>query len=263
MKVLEKIFRRLLWESQLSGDELAAKIPARVEKAVSIGLAIYVEGTNIILYDPRPIVNKMASIDWRKIQWKSRSSASALVGEIMYEASLNACIGMISADSSDLDDTGPCNGAAVVSLAASRQGYGPMIYDIAMHFAQVRGGTGMTPDRQSVTPEAEELWKGMFRRPDIEKSEFVPYKPGTPRRVEPNACVLHPPSRPSLNYSYKKSSNIDPAPLVKRHEDIIEIIRSMMPTERAASDSIFEFKDSLLMAADSLFKDKYNLSRRS
>lgn len=40
MKLFERIFRRLLWESQLSGEELSAKIPARIERAIKEKIAL-------------------------------------------------------------------------------------------------------------------------------------------------------------------------------------------------------------------------------
>jgi len=55
------------------------------------------------------------------------------------------------------DVHGPCGGAFMVGGAAADHGWGPLLYDVAMEYATMRGG-GMFADRTSVTGEARKVW---------------------------------------------------------------------------------------------------------
>ncbi len=52
---------------------------------------------------------------------------------------------------------GPCAGAFMISWVGATDGYGPMLYDLAMEYATANGG-GLISDRGSVTPEARKVW---------------------------------------------------------------------------------------------------------
>jgi hypothetical protein len=55
------------------------------------------------------------------------------------------------------DVHGPCGGAFMVGGAVADHGWGPLLYDVAMEYATLRGG-GMFADRTSVTGEARKVW---------------------------------------------------------------------------------------------------------
>ena len=54
--------------------------------------------------------------------------------------------------------TGPCDDAYIIIFSEASKGWGPMLYDIAIEIATMRGG-GLTPDRGTVSPEAVNVWK--------------------------------------------------------------------------------------------------------
>ena len=56
------------------------------------------------------------------------------------------------------DGTGPCDDAYVIVFTEASRGWGPMLYDIAIEVATMRGG-GLTPDRGTVSPEAMRVWR--------------------------------------------------------------------------------------------------------
>ncbi len=258
--MLKKIYERLLKEAELSGEELAEKIPARIERAISGGLALFKGGDFLILYDPRPIVNFTAQVSWKS--FRDKKSAVAFMENGFNSSALKACIGTVSVDygsSSSLQINGPCGNAAIVGLAASKLGYGPMLYDIGMYYSAAAGRDGMTPDRSSVSKEAEAVWNGMFRRPDIEKKKFVRYSRYLDKSVpqDPYACRLHPQSRPALNYAYRKTSSINPEVFIKKHDEILSMVASMLPNEALAKEARFYMKEGLISASDELFRDKY------
>ena len=54
--------------------------------------------------------------------------------------------------------TGPCGDAYTLVFSEASKGWGPMLYDIAIEIATIRGG-GLTPDRGTVSPEAMNVWR--------------------------------------------------------------------------------------------------------
>lgn len=94
--MFKKIYERLLKEAELSGEELASKIPSRIERAVTSGLALYNVGEILILYDPRPIVDFVAQSDWRS--FRDKGTAVAFMEKGLNSAAMKACIGTISMD---------------------------------------------------------------------------------------------------------------------------------------------------------------------
>ena len=63
-------------------------------------------------------------------------------------------------------NTGPgnCLGAYMVSYAAASDGWGPLLYDIAIELATQKG-SGLIADRESVSADAEGVWRHyMIRR---------------------------------------------------------------------------------------------------
>ena len=62
---------------------------------------------------------------------------------------------------------GSCGGAMMVSHSSATQGWGPLLYDLAMELATVRGG-GLMADRSSVSGEAQAVWNYyMANRGDV------------------------------------------------------------------------------------------------
>ena len=54
-------------------------------------------------------------------------------------------------------DVGPCGGAMMVSHSSATQGWGPLLYDLAMELATETAG-GLIADRGSVSDEARAVW---------------------------------------------------------------------------------------------------------
>jgi hypothetical protein len=68
------------------------------------------------------------------------------------------------APGSQLD--GPCDKAYVVSSSAAAQGWGPLLYVIAMEWA-TKHGNGLTPDRTTVSADAKRVWEHFAKRSDV------------------------------------------------------------------------------------------------
>jgi len=68
--------------------------------------------------------------------------------------------------------TGPCGEALNVVYAGAASGWGPLLYDVAMELATQVGG-GLTPDRSSVSNDAQNVWGYYFNnRGDVESQQL-------------------------------------------------------------------------------------------
>ena len=67
---------------------------------------------------------------------------------------------------------GPCGGAWTIAIARATSGWGPMLYDVAMEYATENGG-GLTPDRGSVSGDAQNVWNYYFNnRGDVQSHQL-------------------------------------------------------------------------------------------
>ena len=67
---------------------------------------------------------------------------------------------------------GPCGEALEVVYTSAASGWGPMLYDVAMEVATEAGG-GLTPDRRSVSKDAQNVWNYYFNnRGDVESQQL-------------------------------------------------------------------------------------------
>ena len=67
---------------------------------------------------------------------------------------------------------GPCGEALEVVYTSAASGWGPMLYDVAMEVATEVGG-GLTPDRRSVSKDAQNVWNYYFNnRGDVESQQL-------------------------------------------------------------------------------------------
>jgi|6_EtaG_2_1085325.scaffolds.fasta_scaffold80923_2 hypothetical protein len=65
------------------------------------------------------------------------------------------------------DPFGECYGAYKVNLVIADKGWGPLLYDVAIEVASMKG-YGIVPDRVSITPPAQKLWQiYLDSRPDV------------------------------------------------------------------------------------------------
>jgi len=64
---------------------------------------------------------------------------------------------MVERLSEDDTDLGPCDDAWMIGSSEAAPGWGPMLYDVAMEYATMKGG-GLMADRGSVSPKARNVW---------------------------------------------------------------------------------------------------------
>jgi hypothetical protein len=127
MKLLHEYIRELLTE--------AAKGPADLPNNVSVVIAD--KGNRArIFYAMEDSLNPGEWIKARR-----------------HDVGVNGTIMVGTADKS----TGPCGDAWEVMGSEAMQGWGPMLYDVAMEYATQNGG-GLISDRKAVSPHARNVW---------------------------------------------------------------------------------------------------------
>jgi len=66
----------------------------------------------------------------------------------------------------------PCGDAWMVSSARADDGWGPLLYDVAIEWASWKAG-GLIPDRRTVSKEARKVWKYYLNnRSDVESHQL-------------------------------------------------------------------------------------------
>ena len=67
---------------------------------------------------------------------------------------------------------GNCDEAFVVGVATADDGWGPLLYDVAIEQSTI-SGNGLTSDRDSVSDEAQDVWwKYLTKRTDVESHQL-------------------------------------------------------------------------------------------
>jgi len=88
--------------------------------------------------------------------------------------------GMVSITEPEEKYSGPCGGAYSVFFAGKpnspglgrvTKGWGPLLYDVAIEYATIRGG-GLAPDRSQVSEDARSIWGFYDKRSDVEKVQL-------------------------------------------------------------------------------------------
>ena len=112
---------------------------------------------------------------------------------------------------------GECGGAWEVMGSEAVQGWGPMLYDVAMEYATQNGG-GLISDRNAVSPSARNVWDYyMSNRGDVTSIQLDD-KQNTLTPEEEDNCMqsvamkgMNPKSGGSMNVAWQES------PLSKRY----------------------------------------------
>lgn len=260
--LLEKIYRRLLREAEeLSGEELSAKILRRVEKAYNenmalVDLRIGPDRQIFILYKPNEIYNSLFEflddLDSNNLEEISRAFLSHVKADFQ-----RSVVGVVDIALPSTVSTGKCLGASVVQFSAADEGYGPMLYDIAMSMAP--NGKIMS-DRSSVTNLAAQYYKNLSDRPDITAEPLV--RKTRENADEPNACKTWRekfPEREFLDYAYSRSSDFDATSLLNNHEDTLQAIKDMFAEfGMGPKDLEASINDGFRAAASKFFSKKYS-----
>jgi hypothetical protein len=186
MKYLRKYIRQILLTE---GMKTAAELPD------DIGIIIDDDGGNISIY-----------------------YAEIKDGEVGPSRGIHGGIDLGPSAPGDIEYA-PCEGAYVVQNSEASSGWGPLLYDVAIEYASIKG-SGLVSDRRQVSADAEYVWHTyMIGRSDVKKfqcdNEYNKLTPDDGDNInqdvamdakDPDAWVESP-----LSKRYSKSPTIIPA----------------------------------------------------
>ena len=110
----------------------------------------------------------------------------------------------------------PCGGAWEVALSTASQGWGPMLYDVAMEWATQNGG-GLVSDRSAVSPAARGVWDYyLSNRGDVQSVQLDDLR-NTITPEEEDNCEQHASTVGRSSAGMPKVVDFQGSPLSKRY----------------------------------------------
>lgn len=192
---------------QLIREILLQEAQSPTLRAANAGLAVCVVGSpeffgQLIIYDPEIIYRLV-----REYKEADIPINNTLIYNSIYEEPIVRA-GITWNESRD-----PCNGAKIVSKAASvdGSGMGPSAYEAAIWYTD-----GLASDRIDTSRRAGQVWSKYYDRDNVEKFPFDNVdEPQTPPKEDD--CEFQ--DKPFLNYSYRlKHAPPGLSVLEKNHE---------------------------------------------
>jgi len=204
---------------QLIREMLLQESMSPTSKAASAGLAVCVVGSpesagHLMIYDPN-IIYRLSK------EYEREKTPISLFGHNMIYDSIEADP-VVRSGIGWTAEPEPCNGAKVVTKAASvaGSGMGPAAYEAAIWYTG-----GLASDRLETSRLAGHVWSRYYDRDDVVKSPFDDIDdPKTP----PEEDDCHFQDRDYLNYSYTlKTEPPGLRTLEKNHEDCMKFCSSI------------------------------------
>lgn len=223
-----KVIRRLVEISEeppmVQQPDYAQKIASKLAGAGEGGIGLLTrpyrsQGVQIVLYKTNVFIgNILANLNKETNKLENVQD--------MADAADSSVVGMLTLDAPD----DACNDALVVKYVVSREGYGPMLYEVGM---QLSPSGRIMSDRNAVSDAASGVYKVFHSRSEIEKKPLDDNNIPMHKRRTPNDpsddCEIwnhkgQRPDREFLDYSFG-GSNIDIGTLKKNHQEAMAILK--------------------------------------
>jgi len=108
-------------------------------------------------------------------------------------------------------DVGPCDMAWKLSGSEAQRGWGPLLYDVAMEVATIKGN-GLMADRDSVSPSAHKVWDHYLNsRGDVMDHQLDNFSDELTPTIQVDNCNQEVSERDEFVYPWHES------PLSKRY----------------------------------------------
>ena len=229
-------------------------------EASSQGLALIIkemgDGDVYVVYDPEHL------LDWCIEGVKNGDKPE----DSIQKNGTGGVVGVIATEKNK-SKYGPCNDGVVVTNAAAKKGYGPMVYDIVLSM-----GNPVSPDRNAVSKDAQAVWNTYLNsRSDVEK---IPLDDMTnPRTSDPrDDCKFYtanedpkglkdPEYTPKdpRNFSYEKKGGVgsEYSGLFDNDENTFKEFNSQIKSLGYPELSKKSWKDQICYAASDYFNIRY------
>lgn len=155
-----------------------------------------------------------------------------------------------------------CYGAREVVGSAAIKGYGPMMYDLALHVST----SGIFADRNDVSPQAYKVWEYFKNnRPDVKHKKIDDVdNPKTPAKFDDGWVHKNEDdeidSESPLNYIYRKSYDNSSAQeqMLRQGRQLLKKINSIAPQKGELQ--LKELEEFLSESSEKFFQSKYRRS---
>jgi hypothetical protein len=218
----------------------AAVEPAR---AKAQGTAVIVttmgDDVSVIAYDPKQLIDDViqgvkAGDD--PVDSVEKNGTAAIVGIVSMHPAGN--------------EEGPCHGAYIVQAAAARQGYGPLLYDLAMSL-----GRPVVPDRKSVSPAARNVWDRYVSRGDVSKLPLDNKASPKTTPVEDDCITFD--DMQSLNYAFSKQGSNDLSGFADNDKHALNSYNAALASVGGHKVDYSSWHQALTLAAADYFAYRY------
>lgn len=233
MNLLREYVRILLQEAAISASDAASQ-----------GLALikthYID-TELTLFNAEALLEMIKSGEIR-------------TGADIHNNYEKIIVGAISINPSE--SGGECYGAEQISYPVAIKGYGPLLYDFALHYSKA-----LMPDRSGTSHSAQQIWKFYDQnRGDVQSAEFDDVQnPKTPPKEDDCKIVKGP---DFLNKAYSGYGQ-DPSPLFENTEDFFDELRPFLRKIKIKSNnrdyfaSISDIKTAITRAGSKFFASRH------
>ena len=145
MKLTEAILKQLIKEVLEEGMKTASDLPE------DVFVKVFRKGWSVVVMFTDKNGNKIKKVDPKTLE------RNPIYGTVMFEESYG-------------DE--PCDKSAVIEVTLVADGWGPLLYDIAMEVATMRSN-GLAPDRLVVSNDAYGVWDYYLnKRPDVQSHQL-------------------------------------------------------------------------------------------
>ncbi len=213
--------------------QLVIEAAVDAKSAATFGFALYKRArgnyVNYILYDPKTF--KTCAKFFNDDEFYSNFAPKVIVGYVSTEIAQNKC-----------------NNATEIAASAARQGFGPLMYDIAMS----DNVNGIYADRGGTSNAAQQVWKHyLLNRGDVEIAPFDNEdEPKTPPPEDD--CQFVDNKTLDQSFKMKKRASSLTTRLLNKHENLMKKMTQLGPPTR-----VF-LEEKLFELADDYFFTRYN-----
>jgi hypothetical protein len=171
MKLLLENWRKfLLTEAAMTIEDLM-----NFKDDLDLGLEMYIRARK----------NQEGGIELSYASIDSRGEPYMLGNDALVRGEIEIVLGR----SLGFDDIGPCDGAYQVKWSTATEGWGPLLYDVAIEYATMHGN-GLIADRDMISDDARAVWDYYLgQRKDVDNHQLDDLEDTLTPEIEVDNCA--------------------------------------------------------------------------